>query len=415
MPTAPSRYTNQTQEFWSRHPNPYIRLLGRDVPASVALAQAAGQPDAPFRLAPLPGIARPDSDYTQVDPTLPLARDDASVADPLPNTSYAGMNPVQRRRFANWLTTPEMAAPLAFRRLYLAWLESALFEEERRAAATAHIFSLLAAGGWRGESALAQTALLAGWLAQSGPLIAQAICPAISPAISHSHPPAWALTVGAGWLAQLDEPLHAESALALAEGWNLHDPALHNFHLETDGTLLQLRITSLANSLGADPLAWALAHTDGSDRWLPWRAVHRDLRLLVPQIDLRPLLEPRLRELFASLPARTVLLPAEVVQAEKSDTETVPTPNEWYLILEFGSSRSQHYDYAIHLARKQAGYQLLMDETRQLIHRVRFRKRNMRQFWRLWAYVESWSSTRVYVDGKEIQKWNVFPYSAELR
>ena len=43
------------------------------------------------------------------------------------------------------------------------------------------------------------------------------------------------------------------------------------------------------------------------------------------------------------------------------------------------------------------------------------RKRHMRHFWRLWAYVESWSSTRVYVNGKEIQKWNVFPYSAKMR
>jgi hypothetical protein len=406
MPAAPNRSINQTQEFWSRHPNPYIRLLGRDVPASAVLAQAAGQSDAHFRLPPLPAGPRPE-DYAQIDPTLPLARDDASVADPLPHTSYAGMNPVQRRRFANWLTTPEMAAPVAFRHLYLAWLESALFEEERRTEATAHIFSLLTAGGWRGESALAQTALLAGWLAPSGPLIAQAI--------SQGHPPAWVLTVGAGWLAHLGEPLGAESALALARGWNLYGPALHSFNLEADGGLLQLRITSLANSLGADPLVWALAQIDASDPWLAWRTVHRDLRLLVPQIDLRPALEPRLRELFASLPVSAAPHRTAAGPAEEAGTETAPAPNEWYLILEFGSSRSQHYDYAIHLARKQAGYQLLMDETRQLIHRVRFRKRNMRQFWRLWAYVESWSSTRVYVDGKEMQKWNVFPYSAEMK
>jgi len=409
----PAASTTIQAEVWKQHPNPFVRLLDRDVPAAVVLAQAAALPDTLFRPAPLPGAARPDGDYTQVDPTLPLARDDASVADPLPNTSYAGMNPVQRRRFANWLAAPEMAAPLAFRRLYLAWLESALLEEERRAAATAHILSLLAAGGGREESALAQTALLAGWLAQSGPLIAQAI--------SQGHPPTWALTVGIGWLAHLGEPLGAESALALARGWNLHGSALHNFNLEADGGLLQLRITSLANSLGADPLAWALAQISpphkneaaSEPEWLPWRAVHRDLRLLVPQIDLRPLLEPRLRELFASLPVSAARAGGE---GEGTAREAeAPAPNEWYLILEFGSSRSQHYDYAIHLARKQPGYQLLMDETRQLIHRVRFRKRNMRQFWRLWPYVESWSSTKVYVEGKEMQKWNVSPYSAELR
>ncbi len=284
MPAAP--ITIQT-EVWKRHPNPYVRLLGRDVSASAALIQAAQRSDGFFRRLPLPNELNVDDDYTQIDPTLPLTRDDASVADPLPHTSYAGMNPVQRRRFANWLTTPEVAAPVAFRRLYLAWLETALFEEERRAGATAELFSLLAAGGWRAESALTQTALLAAWLAQDGALIAQAISQGrLSPA---------ALAVAAGWLAHLGEPLSAGCALTLARGWNLHAPALDSFDAENDGGLLQLRISSLASALGADPLAWALAQsraspngTDGKEdaqgleaagEWLPWHSVHRALRL----------------------------------------------------------------------------------------------------------------------------------------
>ena len=395
MPAAP---INTQAQVWMCHPNPYVRLIERDATASAALAQAAQGSDGSFRLLPLPTAANNADDYTQIDPALPLARDDAALADPLPHTSYAGMNPAQRRRFANWLAAPEMAAPVAFRRLYLAWLEIALFEEERRAGATAELFSLLAARGWRGESSLAQSALLAAWLAQLG------------------------------------EPLSAACALALAQGWNLRTSALENFDAQNDAGLLQLRISSLTSTLGAEPLAWALAHsypspkgtdettdgkTDAQDArpgavWLPWHTIHRSLRLLLPQFDLRAALEPRLAELFAGLPVAAAQPPPKAVAAGAADGTATP-PSEWTLILEFGNSRSQHYEYVTHLARKQTGYQLLMDETRQLIHRIRFRKRNLRQFWRLWAYVESWSSTHVYVNGEEVQKWNVFPYSADLR
>ena len=334
------------------------------------------------------------------------------MADPLPNTSYAGMTPVQRRRFANWLTAPEVVSPVAFRQNYLAWLETALFEEERRDAATAELFSLLGAGGWQDDSGLAQTALLAAWLSQESGLIAQAI--------RWGRPLVGSLTVGAGWLAQRGGTLDAGCGLALAQSWQLHAPALADFQLENDGPLLELRITSLANTLGADPLAWALAQTTASPSgeavgvWLPWRTAHRDIRLLLPQIDIRPALEPRLADLFASLPVAAAQSP-EAVQTTDASLESDAPPAEWQLILEFGNNRSQHYDYVLHLARKQTGYQVLMDETRQLIHRIHFRKRHIRQFWRLWAYVEKWPTVRVYVNGAEVEKWNVYPYSAEMR
>lgn len=423
----PAVSTTIQTDFWHDHPNPHLRLMDRDAPASAVLSAAVDRGTALFRfdssrLASRPVETGADGDYTQIDPTLPLGRDDPSVADPLPNTSYAGMTPIQRRRFANWLTAPEMAAPVAFRQNYLAWLETALFEEDRRAAATTELFSLLGAAGWQGDGALSQTALLAAWLAQDSGLIAQAI--------RFGRASAESLTAAVGWLAQLGGRLDAGSGLALAQGWQLNPPALSGFQLENDGPLLDLRITSLANSLGADPLAWALAQSSGSTPngeavgdWLPWRTVHRDIRLLIPQIDIRPTLEPRLADLFASLPV-AVPHPPEAdasadASADDSSERAVPPAagarSEWQLILEFGNNRSQHYDYVLHLARKQPGYQVLMDETRQLIHRVHFRKRHIRQFWRLWAYVEKWPTARVYVNGAEIEKWNVYPYSAEMR
>lgn len=427
MPAASS--TIHT-DFWKNHPNPHLRLMDRDTPAGAVLRAAIERGTPLFqsdssRLASRPGEAwpgnQPDNDYTQIDPALPLDKDNAAADDPLPNTSYAGMTPVQRRRFANWLTTPELSAPVAFRQNYLAWLETALFEEDRRAAATAELFSLLAAGAWQADSALAQTALLAAWLAQDKNLMAWAI--------SQNSASTSSLTAAAGWLAQLGGKLDAACGLALAQGWQSHAPALAGFRLKNDGPLLELRITSLADTLGADPLAWALAQSSASPNgetsgvWRPWRTVHRDIRLLLPQFDIRPALEPRLADLFASLPVAATHPPET---APSPDAPVDPSPeiaarpaaearSEWQLILEFGNNRSQHYDYVLHLARKQTGYQVLMDETRQLIHRIHFRKRHIRQFWRLWAYVEKWPTVRVYVNGKEIERWNVYPYSAEMR
>ena len=408
----PAVSTTIHTDFWNRHPNPHTRRLDRDLPASAALTAASRRGTDIFRLTPRPVETDADNDYTQIDPTLPLARASAWVADPLPNTSYAGMTPVQRRRFANWLTAPEVAAPVAFRQNYLAWLETALFEEDRRDAATAELFSLLDAGAWQGDNLLAQTALLAAWLAQERGRIAQAI--------SRGRLSAGALAVAASWLAHLGGRLDADCGLALAQGWHLRTPALANFHPENDSPLLQLRITSLADTLGADPLAWALAQSSPSPNgeapgaWLPWRTVHRDIRLLLPQINIRPALEPRLADLFASLPVAAAH-PPEAAQPTSASPQAIAPPSKWQLILEFGNNRSQHYDYVLHLARKQPGYQLLMDETRQLIHRIRFHRRHIRQFWRLWAYVEKWPSVRVYVNGEEVQKWNVYPYSAEMR
>lgn len=412
--------------FWEQHANLHIRLLGRDALAGRVLAETARREEGfPFfRVDSAHSRTPPLDDYTQIDPTLPLDRDDGSAPDPLPHTSYAGMTPVQRRRFAHWLFSPELAAPEAFRHLYLAWLELALLTEEGRAAAIETIAARLDAPAWAGHRGLAQTAMLAGWLSQDGPLVARGL--------AHGGLSPEQLSLGCGWLASLQHPLEPDCALSLAKGWQIFRQDQTGRATDDDRGLLSLRITSLSNTLGADPLAWALEHRQqenettndaspagdqergASDTWRLWHPVHRQIRLLVPFVDLRAGLEPKLLELFAGLPQAQPRGP-ETSTPGQSPGIAQAQAGEWTLILEFGNSRSQHYDYVAHLARKQPGYQLLMDETRQLIHRIRFRKRNIRQFWRLWNYVENWSDVRVYVNGQEVQKWNVYPYSAEMR
>jgi hypothetical protein len=39
----------------------------------------------------------------------------------------------------------------------------------------------------------------------------------------------------------------------------------------------------------------------------------------------------------------------------------------------------------------------------------------MRHFWQIWGYVQNWTSTHVYYEGRELDKWQVYPYSQYIR
>ncbi len=82
-----------------------------------------------------------------------------------------------------------------------------------------------------------------------------------------------------------------------------------------------------------------------------------------------------------------------------------------HIIVEFGHGRSDIFEYALRQAKKQSGFQQLMDENRHVIYRVPFRRNEMRRFWGLWDCVQTWATTRIYCQGEELQKWQVYPYS----
>ena len=86
-----------------------------------------------------------------------------------------------------------------------------------------------------------------------------------------------------------------------------------------------------------------------------------------------------------------------------------------HLIVEFGASRSDVFNYVLRQAQKQPGFQQIMDENRHIIYRVPFRRSEMRRFWHLWDYVQGWATTRVYCDGRQLDKWQIYPYSQYLR
>ena len=163
-------------------------------------------------------------------------------------------------------------------------------------------------------------------------------------------------------------------------------------------------------NLGAEPLTYALAHAgDAAAQLRPWRTAHPNLRLALPQPDLHPVLEPLLREM--SQVADVVPDVETEIDAPIEDADDEPSNRAWQLILEFGHSRSENFDYLLGLCRRLPGFSQIMDQDRRLVYRVAFRRGEMRRFWRIWDYVQGWSSTRVYVNGEELEKWKVWPYS----
>lgn len=370
--------------------NPLVRILGERPPAHQVLHAAAQSV--------LPLIIRTDGaatvDYTLIDPALALA--DVAMAAPtapmLPPTGagYATLTPSQRSALLQWLNAPDEPAPPAFQQFYLAQLEVGLFEPHWRGQVMAELQRLQRAEPWRQHMGLARLRLLAYWLVQDGSGLAAWL--------STEGIPGPLLGVALGLQALLKAALQPQQLATLVQQWSV-DAFLPSL------PLLTLRLSSLAATLGSEPLAYALAQLgEAAQQPHPWRSQHRAVRLALPQPDLRPALEPLLRDLTTMT---TVSAVAEGENGVDSDADDPSSPG-WQLVLEFGESRSDFFALALSAAQKQPGYLALMDENRRLIHRIHFQKGEVRRFWRLWEYVQSWSTTKVYINGDEISKWELY-------
>jgi hypothetical protein len=86
-----------------------------------------------------------------------------------------------------------------------------------------------------------------------------------------------------------------------------------------------------------------------------------------------------------------------------------------HLIIEFRESRSEYFVWALRQARKQSGFQQLMDEDRHIVYRAPFRRSETRKFWDLWNCVQGWNNSHVYCQGRELEKWQVYEGSSHLR
>lgn len=386
-----------------------LRISSRAKPLSALLADAVA--------AGLPIMLPPDThrgeleDASAVDLSLTTEASVTPPPAPLTGTGYAGLTPAQRHAFLAWSRKPEAPAPVAFQQIYLANLETRLFEAHFRASAAEQLAHLGTEPAWVNNPALHRTYILACWLQKESIQLAEWI---------GTRPvPTDLFGIALGLQAMLDRaPMTAfELGKAIAT-WQL------GARLPAD--LLKLRLDSLTSILGQPPLSYGLEKLEAEALMpRPWRTTHRGLRLLIPQPDLRPVLESSLRDLLTVADVNETDV-APIGSLASLDTSQPAEPNEetvqpsmeelgWRLILEFGSNRSEYFDYVLIQAQKLAGYSQLMDEDRRIVYRNIFRKSEMRRFWRIWDYVHGWTSTRVYLNGEELEKWKVWPYSQYLK
>jgi hypothetical protein len=368
--------------------SPLVRRLGRDAPLAQVLAQAAGLPVAILA----DGAAAEDG--AAIDPTLTTG--DGQPETPLPGTTYAGLTPAQRRTFLEWAQRAQVPAPRAYQQIYVANLEVRLLEDAgRRKGALEELLRLAAHAPWQGSLWLGRALLLGLWLTQDSGRLADVI--------GVGRLPADLLGVALGQQALMAAPLTPPELGVLLAAWRQD-----GVRLAPD--LLKLRLASWTANLGAEPLAYGLAQLPAeATQPQPWRCAHRDLRLALPKPDLRPALERPLADLLA------VADVADETTPPADDAEGVEPDARWQLILEFGHSRSEFFDTVLARCQKLPGFSQLMDEDRKLVYRVTFTHSELRRFWQIWDYVQSWSSVHVYVNGVELEKWKIWPYSQYLR
>ena len=386
--------------------NGHVRMLGEDAPASKTLLRAAKQENPNFQLVGNPpNVAQ--ADFCMIDSALQLDHAKALKDFPQPGLGYAGFTPHQRAAYLVWLDDPLRPAPMAFQQLYVATLEVALFEGKKEAIrAQRELMRLDTSPQWANSELLDRALLLSFWLAQDGPSLVRWL--------THLNVCDSVTALAIGQVALLNQPVTTDLLLSLMKIWKL---------LETDLKLsvIELRVNALYQAFEKDLLLYALEQSTQSARTpQPWRCAHRDLRIAIPQPNLRPILEPLLRE-------TTMVVDAQIDPSsnatdavdgeEDGDQEQAkpPSRNDWNLVLEFEHSRSAYFDFALALAQRQEGYTMLLDENRRMIYRVVFRKNKLSSFWRLWNWVQTWGGTHVYVNGKELEKWQVWPYSQYLR
>ncbi|MCC6166428.1 MAG: hypothetical protein IT329_04295 [Caldilineaceae bacterium] len=375
--------------------NAAVPLLMRRTDLDRPLAQVlqAAAAELPITVQPVPDALLEDE--AAVDPQLETHP--GVDEPPAPGTPYAGLTPKQRRRFLEWARTAETPAAPAYRRLYIANLEVRLLEAQRRGQAQRDLLMLAQRPSWRGDVWLPRAVLLGFAVTQEGEHLAEWLA-------EGRLPPAL-LGIALGLQARLGIPLTPGSLSAALTAWGLTPTA-------PEPDLLKLRLTSLTAALGAEPLAYALARSgEAATAPQPWRCAHRSLRPAFPQPDLRSHLEGPLADMLAV--ADFDPTPAQISDKDASG----PSINDahWQLILEFGHSRSDFFDYVLGRCRQLPDYTQLMDEDRKLVYRVTFRRSDLRRFWQIWDYVQGWSTTHVYLNGDELEKWKVWPYSQYLR
>ena len=376
----------------------FLRYAHRDLPASQLVATRIAERNLPVTL--MAASVNPH-DYTLIEAQLDVAAvDNYEVLPPADGSGYGAFTPRQRGRFLEWAENVEQPAPTTFQQLWLAHAEVRLFESEVwHLAAGGRLAALDGTPAWAGSLPLQRTLLLAGWLEDRGETIMGLVPASIEPAL---------LGIALGMQALQEKTLTAEQLSRCAYTW------LGDSKDDVDDEVSRSRLASLIETLGGEPLAVALA-TMPQESLSPsaWRTVHRDLRIALPQPDLRRVLEPALHQVY-SIAATHAEQNSEPTTAQVVETDPGASfANK--IVLEFGEGRSELFDYVLMIAQRYDTFQQILDEDRRLIYRITFEKGKLRNFWRIWDCVRNWKQTRIYVDGAECEKWKIWPYSPNLK
>lgn len=395
----------------------HTRILGYDKAAAQLLVEAKMSQEY-VHLATINVDRAADFDYAQIDPSLKVVEPTASTPVTIPSTrvGYGGLTPQQRYRLLTWLHDPLTPAPPPIRQLYIAQLEASLFDSTSRSAnALNELNRLLDNESWHQDIGVSRATLLGLWLQQDSSRLESLLCyNKIAPSM---------VGIAVGQLALQGTQLSFRLFRALVELWFPQEFAALKSTSFTE--ILDLRFASITTTTNKDPLIFAITQAgQEASRHIPWRCTHRDLRVSIPQPNIESLLKLLIQEtldgvtLYHPNQSHRFSEPSSVnnnLSRNEPSAENESAQPEWSLVLEFGHSRSEYFDFAIFRARQRPGYSQIMDEDRTLIHRVVFARAEMRHFWILWEYVQNWSSTKVYVNGEELEKWKVWPYSQFLR
>ena len=315
---------------------------------------------------------------------------------PRSGLGYAGMTPDQRGVLLDWLAEPARPIAVSYQDLYVAQLEVRLFEQTSSTARTVHgwLCQLQTADGWHASEALTRRF---SW-------------DFVSCTTGQDWPVGWpmrpsarALRRGSRLAGELETPLEPAQLGKLMVSWELAE--------STGGELLRSRLDSLHAALGVEPLAYVRSQWPAGDRSAT------SLALRAPGFAYcgAPTYSTSLAGAAVADVLRVAGSPVTPSVAESSGLRTVRVPAGRLFGTGFQQSRSEYFDYVLDVAQRLDGFSQLMDEDRHIIYRLTFQKDRMRNFWRIWDYVQNWNHTCVYLDGEEIEKWKIWPYSTYLR
>lgn len=380
---------------WAQVKKSRLRLAGRDLPIG---RQIAGWGDTPAgQKGPLIQLTAPLDldDPGLILPRLRLSKPNQPEAVPQPprRVSFAQLDEEQRWVYLDWLTRRGHPPGLGYVYLYLYGLEAELFG---RKPATAHaeiqlLFSECQDAAFRAQAAF--DVALGAWMYHTADAFARFIAH-----LAWDGPYAGALL----WM-------QAREGLELAPPQLLSlSPACGYIPRTPPGGPLdecvQIGLANFEESAGAPLLKHFAAQLVPQERPLEIRLANPAARFSLPAVDL--LAHEPFRQAVSCLMALADREAGTVQPSPSTPAGVEPAPagrkgREWYVMVEFGESASEQFGRAVAFAQKQAGYRRLLDEKRQLVHRVIFGRQELHQFWQLLTWVHGWKSTRVYINGEE--------------